>query len=60
MLITNYDIKKYIVSVLKEMGFFSEKPEVYVNLISRSIGYNPRGLKRIFNAITDMEIDLLE
>lgn len=64
MPITNYDIKKYIVSALNEMKFSIKKPEVYVNLISRSIGYNPRGLKRIFNAFlllkmiyTDVALD---
>lgn len=50
MPVTNYDIKKYIASALDEMGFYSNNSDVYVNVIAKSIGYNPRGLKRIFNA----------
>lgn len=50
MPVTNYDIKKYTTRLLDKMGFFRENLEIYVNMISRSIGYNPRGLKRIFNA----------
>ena len=50
MPIANYEIKQYISKMLEKMGFFSERVDVYTNLISLSIGYNPRGLKRIFNA----------
>lgn len=46
----NYEIEKYITSMLEKMKFFKDKPEVYVELISKSIGYNPRGMKRILNA----------
>ncbi len=50
MPIASYKIKKYISKMLASMGFSTEHIEVYTNLISLSIGYNPRGLKRIFNA----------
>ncbi|MTK09596.1 MAG: hypothetical protein F8N38_21220 [Hungatella sp.] len=67
MPIANYEIEKYISASLKEMGFFNDNVESYTSMISRSIGYNPRGLKRIFNAFLllkmiykDMNFDTLQ
>lgn len=50
MPIANYEIRKYVAAALVQMGFTPANIDVYINLISLSIGYNPRGLKRIFNA----------
>lgn len=51
MPIAHYNIDKYIDSSLKEIGIQNEKYQnQYVDLIQNSIGYNPRTMKRTFNA----------
>lgn len=67
MPIANYEIEKYISVSLEKMGFFNENVKSYINMISKSIGYNPRGLKRIFNAFLllkmiykDMNFDTMQ
>lgn len=50
MPIAHYEIENYIRQALKNMGFITDNSKVYVDLISKSIGYNPRGMKRILNA----------
>lgn len=50
MPIAQYEIDKYIKITLENMDFIADNSKVYVDLISKSIGYNPRGMKRILNA----------
>lgn len=47
----HYNIDKYIDLSLKEIGIENERyQKQYVDLIKNSIGYNPRTMKRTFNA----------
>lgn len=51
MPVAHYNIDKYIDSSLKEIGIQNQKYQRhYVDLIQNSIGYNPRTMKRTFNA----------
>lgn len=50
MPIAQYEIKEYIEKTLKDMELSTVNATVFTDLISKSIGFNPRGMKRIFNA----------
>ena len=50
MPVAHYKIDKYVEKVLMDMKFSVDRVEDYKNLIAKSIGYNPRGMKRVFNA----------
>lgn len=51
MPVANYDISNYVKNCFKETGiaFKVEEINTYVDLIRRSIGTNPRSMKRLFN-----------
>ena len=51
MPVAHYNIDKYIAGTLKNLGISEEKYGQYcADLIKTSIGYNPRAMKRTFNA----------
>ncbi len=52
MPVAQYDVKNYVETSLKGIGIPVENHEVesYVKLIQRSVGCNPRAMKRLFNA----------
>lgn len=53
MPIARYKIQKYVANCFKQIGIkFANDDEanVYIDLIKRSIGTNPRSMKRLFNA----------
>ena len=53
MPIARYNIQKYVANCFKQIGIkFANDDEanVYIDLIKRSIGTNPRSMKRLFNA----------
>lgn len=50
--IAHYSIESYIEKNLDKLNCNIDCLEVYAKLISHSIGYNPRGIKRIFNAFS--------
>lgn len=50
MPVAHYDVEKYVMSSLAQMEFSVIDVSPYVNLITTSIGYNPRGMKRLLNA----------
>jgi hypothetical protein len=54
MPVANYEIKSYIESCLESSGIkvSADKLETYRDLIGLSVGYNPRGMKRLFNAFS--------
>lgn len=53
MPVTDYKIEDYIREVLKKVGFNEDEVrddwEMYQEIISHSIGLNPRGMMRLFN-----------
>lgn len=50
MPVAHYKIDKYVEKTLSDMNFSTNKVGGYIKLITDSIGCNPRGMKRIFNA----------
>ena len=50
MPVAHYDVEKYIREALKKMDLTVADAGPYVDLIRASIGYNPRGMKRLLNA----------
>ena len=53
MPIARYNIQKYVTNCFKQIGItFANENEanIYIDLIKRSIGTNPRSMKRLFNA----------
>ncbi len=50
MPVMQYQIDKYVRANLPEMMLDDSNIKIYKDLIYQSIGYNPRGMKRIFNA----------
>ena len=52
MPVAQYDVKNYVTSSLQALGITVSNTEVesYVKLIQRSVGCNPRAMKRLFNA----------
>ena len=54
MPVANYEIKTYIENCLESSGMkvSADKLETYRDLIGLSVGYNPRGMKRLFNAFS--------
>ncbi len=50
MPVSLYKIDRYLEKSLEDMNFKGDNVERYKELISKSIGYNPRGIKRVFNA----------
>lgn len=50
--IAHYSISSYIEEILNKLDCATDNLDVYERLISDSIGYNPRGIKRIFNAFS--------
>jgi len=53
MPVSQYDVNQYINNILTRIGIeFSEKDlEMYTNIVDCSIGFNPRGMKRLFNSM---------
>lgn len=53
MPVAQYEVKRYIKSLLEDIGVTCEDSDIkkYQQLIVTSIGFNPRGLKRAFNAL---------
>lgn len=54
--VNSYDIKKYVNTMLGKMGIDTTRPECFTDLIRRSIGYNPRAMKRLFNSFKLLDI----
>lgn len=52
MPVAQYNVKNYVLSSLQALGITVSDAEVesYVKLIQRSVGCNPRAMKRLFNA----------
>lgn len=52
MPVAQYNVKNYVISSLNTLGISVSDVEVesYVKLIQRSVGCNPRAMKRLFNA----------
>jgi hypothetical protein len=50
MPVEQYNIEKYVGDMLEKMNLFhTDTLPIYINLIKRSIGFNPRTMKRLFN-----------
>lgn len=66
MPVAEYNIQNYILKCFEEIGIACSPQEIgtYENLIRRSIGANPRSMKRLFNAYLLLKIvvtdDVLE
>lgn len=60
MPVAQYDITKYVANMLVNMGvdFNNKTVDDYVELISLSIGCNPRSIKRLFNTYLLLNIIL--
>lgn len=54
--VNNYDIKNYVNTMLGRMDIDTTRPECFADLIRRSIGYNPRAMKRLFNSFKLLDI----
>ena len=52
MPVAQYDVKNYVTESLQALGLTvsAQEAEAYVKLIQRSVGCNPRAMKRLFNA----------
>lgn len=52
MPVAQYNVKNYVSTSLKDLGLSVSDSELdaYVKLIQRSVGCNPRAMKRLFNA----------
>lgn len=52
MPVAQYDVKNYVTTTLQALGITVSdiEAESYVKLIQRSVGCNPRAMKRLFNA----------
>lgn len=50
MPVAHYDVEKYVKTALNQMALSVDDTGPYVELIKASIGYNPRGMKRLLNA----------
>lgn len=53
MPIGQYDVQNYIKSLLKniEIAYEEDDIQLYADMLNYSVGYNPRGLKRLFNSL---------
>lgn len=62
MPVAQYDIKGYILNMLNNIGANIKEDDDsinnYVNLVKLSIGFNPRGMKRLFNTYQLLDIIL--
>ena len=58
MPVAEYNIQNYILKCFEEIGLACSPQEIgtYENLIRRSIGANPRSMKRLFNAFLLLKI----
>lgn len=50
MPVAHYDIEKFVRAAMEQMNLPVADATPYVSLIRTSIGYNPRGIKRLLNA----------
>ena len=50
MPVAHYDIEKFVRAAMEQMNLPVADAAPYVSLIRTSIGYNPRGIKRLLNA----------
>lgn len=52
MPVAQYDVKNYVTASLQALGLTisAHEAEIYVKLIQKSVGCNPRAMKRLFNA----------
>ena len=50
MPVAHYDIEKFVRAAMEQMNLPVADAGPYVSLIRTSIGYNPRGIKRLLNA----------
>lgn len=58
MPVAQYDISKYVANILAKMNIETNKTTVgdYVDMISLSVGCNPRSIKRLFNTYLLLDI----
>lgn len=58
MPVAQYDIKKYIISMLRRQNIEAndQESDLFVHLIQTSIGFNPRSMKRLFNTFQLLDI----
>ena len=51
--VAHYNTRRYVQELISQMGIRLERPEEdadqFIRLISSSVGFNPRGMKRVFN-----------
>ena len=56
----NYDIANYVLGLLGEIGFYVGKeeldPELINQFVTKSIGGNPRSIKRLINSLALIKI----
>lgn len=56
----NYDIANYVLGLLGEIGFYAGKeeldPELINQFVTKSIGGNPRSIKRLINSLALIKI----
>jgi len=50
MPIAHYEIKRYIEKAILDMKFDTQYLDVYIEMVTCSIGYNPRSMKRLLNS----------
>lgn len=50
MPVAHYNIKNFVQAAMGQMHLSVDDADPYVSLIQASIGYNPRGMKRLLNA----------
>ena len=50
MPVAHYDISNYVKKSFEQLQLYVNDEKPYVDLIKNSIGYNPRSMKRVFNA----------
>lgn len=56
MPVAQYDIHRYVLSALEQLDLSIDDCEPYVELIHDSVGYNPRAIKRLFNAFSLLQL----
>lgn len=56
MPVAHYDVEKYVKTALEQMNLAVQDMIPYVELIKASIGYNPRGMKRLLNAFLLLQL----
>lgn len=56
--VAKYDVDNYVQTMMTRMSIDTErnKVNIFVDLIRTSIGFNPRGMKRLFNTYQLLEI----